>query len=125
MKQFTLALAVFGLLVAASDCQAQLIGTRRAHRHALRMERTMSWHGNYYHTNYGRPVALVVSPRVRMQSSYGWGVSQSTMSPIYHQFHRPYPGPFSIQQLSQPVRPTPLWPSHTGQFGVYYIRGPW
>jgi len=126
MKRITLALAVMGLLSAANDCQAQLIfKKKKAQRHALRFERSMSWHGNYYHTNYGRPLALVVSPRVRMQSNFGWGVSQSTMSPIYHQFHRPYPGRSSIPQLGQRPRPTPAWPSNTRQFGVYYIRGPW
>jgi hypothetical protein len=23
------------------------------------------------------------------------------------------------------IHPTPYWPSHTDQFGVYPVRGPW
>ena len=45
------------------------------------------------------------------------------MTPIYHQFRRSYPGPFAGG--GQGFYPTPTWPSHTDQFGVYYVRGPW
>ena len=51
------------------------------------------------------------------------GVTQTEMMPIYHQFRRPYPGDgagMGVGFLS-----TPRWPSHTDQFGVYYVRGPW
>jgi hypothetical protein len=88
-----------------------------------------SWHAGYYNTQYGTPVALVVPPHARMQTRWGWGVSQSTMSPIYHQFERPYPGPVMVDEATGmgpgPLLPTPRWPSHTDQFGVYYVRGPW
>ena len=51
------------------------------------------------------------------------GVAQSEMVPIYHQFHRDYmPG---ASYGGSPILPTPLWPSHTDQFGVYPVRGPW
>jgi hypothetical protein len=88
-----------------------------------------SWHAGYYNTQYGVPLALVVPPHSRMQTRWGWGVSQSTMSPIYHQFERPYPGPVMVDEATgmgpNPLLPTPRWPSHTDQFGVYYVRGPW
>jgi hypothetical protein len=88
-----------------------------------------SWHAGYYNTQYGMPVALVVPPTARMQTRWGWGVSQSTMSPIYQQFERPYPGPVTVDEATglgpSPLLPTPRWPSHTDQFGVYYVRGPW
>jgi hypothetical protein len=88
-----------------------------------------SWHAGYYNTQYGAPVALVVPPQSRMQTRWGWGVSQSTMSPIYHQFERPYPGPVMVDPATgmgpSALLPTPPWPSHTDQFGVYYVRGPW
>lgn len=91
---------------------------------------TRSWHAGYSHTGWGAPVALVVPPTARMQTRMGWGVSQSTMSPIYHQFERPYPsapsaGGTSVSGPCQPLQATPRWPSHTDQFGVYYVRGPW
>jgi len=86
-----------------------------------------SWHAGYYHTAWGQPVALMVPPQVRMQTRWGWGVSQSTMSPIYHQYERPYPGPAygAGETGGGGLLPTPRWPSHTDQFGVYYVRGPW
>ena len=72
---------------------------------------------------------IPVPPTARMQTRWGWGVCQSTMSPIYHQFERPYPGGMTAQggvmPGVMPLRPTPRWPSHTDQFGVYYVRGPW
>lgn len=90
---------------------------------------TQSWHAGYYHTAWGAPVALVVPPTARMQTRMGWGVSQTRMSPIYHQFERPYPGAMTAQGGAMPgvmpLRPTPRWPSHTDQFGVYNVRGPW
>jgi len=82
------------------------------------------WNGPYYHTEWGRPLALVVPPTAAMQTRWGWGVGQTTATPIYHQFARPYPGPYE-QDPNMQFSPTPWWPSHTDQFGVYYIRGPW
>lgn len=97
---------------------------RAAHEAAMR-----SWHAGYYHTAWGQPVALMVSPQVRMQTRWSWGVAQSTMLPIYHQYERPYPGPAYGGGMAggtgAGLLPTPRWPSHTDQFGVYYVRGPW
>lgn len=83
---------------------------------------TTSWHGNYYYTQYGMPVPLVVPPTVHREGIYQWGAPSSGTRRIRHQFSPTYPGntPGSGQ-----LYPTPYWPSHTDQFGVYYVRGPW
>jgi hypothetical protein len=79
------------------------------------------WHGQYYYLPYGQPTALVVPPRSTMQQNYSWGVSQNTMTPIYHQFGRSAP----MSPASGLFYGTPRWPSHTDQFGVYPVRAPW
>ena len=81
------------------------------------------WHGNYYNQNYGQPLALVVPPTAHMRQTYSWGVSQNKIHPIYHQFGRSANSPGAA--ASGQFQPTPLWPSHTDQFGTYYVRGPW
>jgi hypothetical protein len=92
---------------------------------AARHAQTLSWHGPYAHTWYGMPVSLVVPPTAHMQTNWGWGVSQGSMTPIYHQFHRNYPGDFTVDGGAYGYAPTPRWPSHTSQFGVYYVRAPY
>lgn len=84
---------------------------------------TRAWHGNYYYAPYGQPTALVVPPTAHLRQTYSWGVSQNTNHPIYHQYGRSA----STPGAAAPGRfqPTPNWPSHTDQFGVYYVRGPW
>ena len=79
------------------------------------------WHGEYYYLKTGQPTALIVPPTVTMQSNHSWGVSQNTMSPVYHQFggNAPTGGGGGI------FKATPYWPSHSNQFGVYPVRGPW
>jgi hypothetical protein len=79
------------------------------------------WHGEYYYLKTGQPTALIVPPTVTMQSNYSWGVSQNTMTPVYHQFGQ---GPASGGGGGM-FNATPYWPSHTNQFGVYPVRGPW
>lgn len=81
-----------------------------------------SWHGAYAHQEYGTPVALVVPPTASLQTHYGWGVGNSGISRINHQFGRAWPG---YGGGAGGFAPTPLWPSHTDQFGVYYVRAPW
>lgn len=81
------------------------------------------WHGPYSYTPWGAPTALVVPPNAKFHSSYSWGVAQTEMVPLYHQFHRDYPG--ILQGGIAPLAPTPPWPSHTDQLGVYPVRGPW
>ncbi len=104
---------------ASADAESPRIAERWAQRHA----RSTSWHGDYYHTSYGRPVALVVPPTATTYTSLGWGVAQSEVRPLHHQFRRLYPG--AEVGRDGHFLPTPPWPSHTDQFGVYYIRGPW
>jgi hypothetical protein len=84
---------------------------------------TYPWHGNYYDTAWGMPVAVLVPPTAESQTHYGWGVGATRVTPIQHQFERAYPGPGGYNRAW--FRPTPPWPSSTDQFGDYYIRGPW
>jgi len=81
------------------------------------------WHGAYQYQPYAQPTALVVPPTAHIRQTYSWGVSQNLMWPIHHQFGRSatYPGAAAPGQF----RTTPVWPSHTDQFGIYYVRGPW
>ncbi|MBC8871305.1 MAG: hypothetical protein H8E44_17905 [Planctomycetes bacterium] len=119
--------AVGGARSAAQSGQPFIDPGARADWMAAQQAANMSWHAGYYHTATGAPVALMVSPHARMHTRWSWGVAQSSMYPLYHQFERPYPGPVSGGAAAgiEPLRPTPRWPSHTDQFGVYYVRGPW
>lgn len=78
------------------------------------------WHGQYYYLPYGQPTALVVPPTAVTQQNYSWGVSQNTMTPIYHQY-----GAAAVPSAGGAFYATPRWPSHTRQFGVYPVRAPW
>ena len=114
---------------AATSGQPLVDPWARADWRAAQQMATQSWHAGYYNTQYGAPVAYMVPPTARMQTRSGWGVCQTTMSPIYPQFKRPYPGPVGGNPMTggapHPLLPTPRWPSHTDQFGVYYVRSPW
>ncbi len=92
-------------------------GDYAARNHAM----SKPWHGGYYYLQTGQPTALVVPPNATMQQNYSWGVSQNTLSPIYHQFQPSAP----ISGGGGLFRATPVWPSHTNQFGVYPVRAPW
>jgi hypothetical protein len=97
--------------------------------HALWNARRMAWHAPYAYTPYGWPTALVVPPTAHMQTSYGWGVTNSQMTPIWHQFGPSAGNPEGLMGppgvFAGPLYPTPYWPSHTDQFGVYYVRAPY
>ena len=82
-----------------------------------------SWNGGYYNAAWGMPVALVVPPTAERQMNWGWGVGNSRVTPIWHQFHRNYPGPYTYRCGSHCRRPA--WLRDTVQSGVYYVRGPW
>ena len=85
-----------------------------------------SWHSAWYDPAEGRPIALVVPPTSEFMTQYSWGVPSSRVAPIYHQFHRPYPGPGAVAGSSGGgFLPTPNQPSDTVQFGVNAVRGPW
>jgi hypothetical protein len=82
-----------------------------------------SWHGYYYDPAWGMPVALVVPPRVKSQTNWGWGVGNTRVTSIPYQFEPGEPGPGVYDRRM--YQPTPAWPTDTTQFGHYYIRGPW
>jgi len=124
-RMFSLALAAIVVTVAMTQtvfAQRPLQMTR-ADRVAARNAEYQSWHADYYHTQYGRPVALVVPPTANASTHWGWGVGGTRVLPIYHQFSRPYHG--VTGPMGYPLRPTPTRPSDTDQFGVYYVRGPY
>ncbi|MFV2066657.1 MAG: hypothetical protein ACC645_06715 [Pirellulales bacterium] len=109
--------AAIALLCASGSAIADNV-----HRQARGLSQWYPWHGQYYHAGWGAPVALVVPPTVSYETNWGWGVGNTRVSRINHQFTRPYPGPYFG---SGGFAPTPTWPSDTRQFGVYYARGPW
>lgn len=110
------------LVIAASDRADAFWPNFHANQDAERQANWMPWHGGYYHPAWGQPLALVVPPTANTRTSLSWGVAQTEVNSIYHQYHRRYPGYGG--DFSQ-FRGRPYWPSHTDQFGVYYIRGPW
>lgn len=86
--------------------------------------RQSPWHGHYNHHRWGRPLALVVPPTADNQVKWGWGVGATNVVPIYHQFHRGNPATYPPSVWKR-FKTQPYWPSHTDQFGVYPVRGPW
>jgi hypothetical protein len=116
--------AVIGSLLVN---EAQALGPySRAERINWYHAQQRPWHGCWAHTEWGAPVALVVPPTAAMHTSWAWGVSQSDMRPLYHQFRRDaYQDMTGSPGAAFGFTPTPLYPSHTDQFGVYPIRGPW
>lgn len=92
-------------------------------RVAARQAAATSWHGHHYKPEWGMPLALVVPPTATSQTHWGWGVGNTRVTPIYHQYQRGWTGLGAYDQRM--YRPVPPWPSDTDQMGVYYIRGPW
>lgn len=123
MKKIVI-LLITGLGVLWLSSYNSLQASNRAERYGKRFAATQPWHAPYYHTAWGYPVALVVPPNADTQVRMGWGVAQTERVHIYHQFRRPYPGPDGGASGVM-LNPTPHFPSHTDQFGVYYIRAPW
>jgi len=118
-----LLLTVLALAVAVFAETASAGGTRRPGTVGRSRTPMTSWHNWYYHAAWGMPVALVVPPTAELQTKWGWGVGNTQVVPIWPQFSRNYPGPG--QYDPRLFKPTPPWPSHTDQFGVNYVRGPW
>jgi hypothetical protein len=103
-------------------CAANVKGLHGAAAKAL----CHPWHCNYYHMEYGSPVALVVPPTAERHYNLGWGVANSRLARTWHHFGRAYPGSVNGGGgYGQQFLATPPWPSDTSQFGVYYVRGPW
>ena len=124
MRRVFLFAAAVAVLIASGWMTEAMAGRGNLkNRTALRQSQTYPWHGNYYDSAWGMPVAVVVPPTAESLTHYGWGVGATRVTPIQHQFQRGYPGPGSYNRSW--FRPTPPWPSSTDQFGDYYIRGPW
>ncbi len=110
----TLLLATAAIAATHSEAQAK-------YPMALRRAQQYTWHGQNYHTQWGQPIALVVPPTANMNTEYGWGVTNTRIRRLDHQFYRDYP----MAESGGPFSRTPYWPSDTTQFGVYPVRGPW
>jgi hypothetical protein len=124
IRRTLLAASLLAALAATSGSDASAgdpYAMTQVWSHNFAMDRP--WHGNYYHQMYGQPLALVVPPLAHMRQTLSWGVSQNLMYPIHHQFGRSANSPGVAPAGS--FYATPPWPSHTDQFGVYYVRGPW
>jgi len=115
---FSVGAAVLGV-VLAGPASALEPGARRAEQ----VPSSDCWHGPYYHTAWGMPVALVVPPTAERQVHWGWGIGNTRITPIWPQYSLGHyaSGPFG----PAPMYTAPPWPSDLDQFGVYYIRGPW
>lgn len=120
-RLFVVATAAIVPMVAAT---AEAGPKERGDKHSRYRAQQSPWHGEYYNTARGYAVPLVVPPTARMHSEWSWGVAQTEVTPIHHQFRRPYYGEAEGGD-SYHFHPTPPWPSSTRQFGVYYSRGPW
>ena len=120
--KFTIALASLVCLAAAGQALAGGFGSSK-NRIAYSTAQTYPWHGGYYDAAWGMPIALVVPPTAANQTKMGWGVGNTRVVRVNHQFERDYPGEGIYNRAW--FRPTPPWPSDTDQFGVYYVRGPW
>ncbi|HBO43815.1 MAG TPA: hypothetical protein DD670_07770 [Planctomycetaceae bacterium] len=124
MKRFSIFSVAVLLLIAvgAADLATAGEGSLLGYR-AKRKAQMLPWNAGYYSASWGMPLALVVPPTAERQVNWGWGVGNTRVTPIYHQYRRDYAGPGQYQRGM--FRPTPAWPSDTLQFGTYYARGPW
>ena len=126
MKSNLLALCMLALVTAAATPAAHGFDGTPYGQEARWRAAMRPWHGQFYDVAWGQPVALVVPPTAEMQTDYRWGVCGTEVTRIDHQFQRPFPGViYGSGGPYEAFLPTPHWPSHTRQFGVYYVRGPW
>ena len=113
---------VSGVLV--DDAEARWPTRSTANRWGQAHAAATPWHGQHYHTSYGRPVAMIVPPTVQSYTHHGWGVTGTEVRPMHQQFRANHG--FDLQTMDAPgLYGTPPWPQNTDQFGVYYVRGPW
>lgn len=115
-------LTLFSLTLVAASVAAESANAIDRYMWPNRRAEAYAWHGQYAHSSFGQPVALVVPPTANLQTNWGWGVGSSRVSRLDHQFGRDYPGqgPFGGG-----YRMTPRWPHDTTNFGAYSVRGPW
>ncbi len=108
-----------------ANCKHCLCGSRNA----LSRAQYSPWHGGFYSTKWGAPVAVVVPPTAEYQTNWGWGVGNTRVSRINHQFQLGYPGAMPSggygSGYGYGFLPTPPWQSDSNQSGYYYVRGPW
>jgi hypothetical protein len=124
MKRFAMIHVAAAAVLLAAATLAEARDPRCKSTLSCRREQCQQlWHGSYYHSAWGMPVALVVPPTADYQTNWGWGVGNTRVTPICPQFGRAWPGVTGYDRHA--FRPTPPWPSDTTQFGVYPVRGPW
>ena len=102
MKRVLILTAAAAMLIACGWANEAMAGGNLKSRVALRQSQTYPWHGDYYDTAWGMPVAVVVPPTAESQMHWGWGVGATRVTPIQHQFQRNYPGPGVVQPLVVP-----------------------
>lgn len=107
------------LLLLAAFAAPSLAASPVFNYRAGRIGPSVYWHKGYYDPAWGVPYAQVVPRRANLQTKWQWGVTGTSVEPIYNQFQR-IPG--SVD--GEVFYPTPAWPSHTDQFGGYYVRTP-
>jgi hypothetical protein len=125
-----MALAVSALVLLAAARQSLAVHPHERPHYRTHADRgagwynaNVPWHGPFAHPQWGQPMALVVPPTADMQTNFSWGVARTRMTPLYHQFARPYPGEAGTPGAGW--TPVPIWPSDTAQLGIYPVRGPW
>jgi len=125
MKKLILMVAAAALLTGFGWTDSAGAGWNQTHadKWAARHAAWRPWHGQYNNERWGRPLAVVLPPTVSHQTNWSWGVTRTRVTPLYHQFHRAYPGPYAGNP--GPLYNPPDHPSSTTQHGSYYIRGPW
>lgn len=124
IRRIVLLASLFAALAAVTGSNASAGDPHAMHQvWAYNYSMDRPWHGPYYQQMYGQPLALVVPPTAHSRQTLSWGVSQNYSYPLYHQFGRSANVPGAAAAGS--FFGTPQWPSHTDQFGVYYVRGPW
>lgn len=107
------------VLVLAALVSPALSASPFFNHRANRIAPGVMWHKGYYDPAWGVPYAQVVPRRANLQTKWTYGVTGTSIEPIYNQFQR-FPGQVDGEVFS----PTPNWPGHTDQFGGYYVRTP-
>lgn len=106
-------------LAIALLAQGALAASPGFNARAAWVSRGVPWQKGYYDPAWGVPHAQVVPRRANLQTKWSWGVTGTSIEPIYNRFQR-IPGAVD----GEAFLPTPPWPSHTDQFGGYYVRAP-
>jgi len=114
IRKLLLAVSALAMLGAPAMAGAPIFDAR-----ANFIGPTRFWHRSYFDPAWGVPYAQVVPRRAHTQTRYSYGVTGTSIEPIYNEYQRPA-GPIDGEVFV----PTPAWPSDTDQFGGYYVRTP-